>query len=83
MPVTAQELTKIGAKNDETEDGMIITGTTPLHAAAVDSYGDHRIGMRLQVDALLVKEGTVNLAHPEAVNISFPSFFDDLVALSA
>ncbi|MCT1797846.1 3-phosphoshikimate 1-carboxyvinyltransferase [Aerococcus viridans] len=83
IQVTAQELNKMGANIEETEDGMIITGPTPLHAADVDSYGDHRIGMMLQVAALLVKEGTVNLAHPEAVNISFPSFFDDLVALSA
>ena len=83
IQATAQELNKMGANIEETEDGMIITGPTPLHAADVDSYGDHRIGMMLQVAALLVKEGTVNLAHPEAVNISFPSFFDDLVALSA
>ncbi|MFE0441829.1 3-phosphoshikimate 1-carboxyvinyltransferase [Aerococcus sp. NPDC058936] len=82
IQVTAQELNKMGANIEETEDGMIITGPTPLHAADVDSYGDHRIGMMLQVAALLVKEGTVNLARPEAVNISFPSFFDDLAALS-
>lgn len=83
IQVTAQELNKMGANIEETEDGMIITGPTPLHAADVDSYGDHRIGMMLQVAALLVKEGTVNLARSEAVNISFPSFFDDLAALSA
>ncbi|MGH2103250.1 3-phosphoshikimate 1-carboxyvinyltransferase, partial [Aerococcus urinaeequi] len=83
IQVTAQELNKMGANIEETEDGMIITGPTPLHAADVDSYGDHRIGMMLQVAALLVKEGTVNLSRSEAVNISFPSFFDDLAALSA
>lgn len=82
IKVTAQELNKMGANIEETEDGMIITGPTPLLAAEVDSYGDHRIGMMLQVAALLVKEGTVQLARPEAVNISFPSFFDDLAALS-
>lgn len=82
IKATTQELNKMGANIEETEDGMIITGPTPLHAAEVDSYGDHRIGMMLQVAALLVKEGTVQLAHPEAVNISFPSFFDDLAALS-
>lgn len=83
IQVTTQELNKMGANIEETEDGMIITGPTPLHAADVDSYGDHRIGMMLQVAALLVKEGTVNLSRPEAVNISFPSFFDDLATLSA
>lgn len=82
IQVTAQELNKMGANIEETEDGMIITGPTPLHAADVDSYGDHRIGMMLQVAALLVKEGSVKLDRSEAVNISFPSFFDDLAALS-
>ncbi|RPA61282.1 3-phosphoshikimate 1-carboxyvinyltransferase [Aerococcus agrisoli] len=81
IQVTAQELNKMGANIIETEDGMIITGPTPLHAADVDSHGDHRIGMMLQIAALLVEEGTVNLADAEAVNISFPSFFDDLASI--
>lgn len=81
IQVTAQELNKMGANIIETEDGMIITGPTPLHAADVDSHGDHRIGMMLQIAALLVEEGTVHLTDAEAVNISFPSFFDDLARI--
>ncbi|OYQ67051.1 3-phosphoshikimate 1-carboxyvinyltransferase [Aerococcus sp. 1KP-2016] len=81
IQVTAQELNKMGANIIETEDGMIITGPTQLHAADVDSHGDHRIGMMLQIAALLVEEGTVHLTDAEAVNISFPSFFDDLARI--
>lgn len=82
IKATATELNKMGANVEETEDGMIITGPTPLHGADVDSYGDHRIGMMLQIAALIVEEGQVNLENPEAVNISFPSFFDDLEKLT-
>ncbi|MFU1806059.1 3-phosphoshikimate 1-carboxyvinyltransferase, partial [Enterococcus faecium] len=48
----------------------------------VTSYGDHRIGMMLQIAALLVKEGTVELDKAEAVSVSYPAFFDDLERLS-
>ncbi|MFU1839229.1 3-phosphoshikimate 1-carboxyvinyltransferase, partial [Enterococcus faecium] len=55
---------------------------TSLHGGRVTSYGDHRIGMMLQIAALLVKEGTVELDKAEAVSVSYPAFFDDLERLS-
>lgn len=77
IDATADELNKMGANIEPTEDGMIIHGPTPLHGAAVDSHGDHRIGMMLQVAALLTDE-EVELTNPEAINISYPDFFKDL-----
>ncbi|MGO2083167.1 3-phosphoshikimate 1-carboxyvinyltransferase [Vagococcus sp.] len=77
----ATELTKMGAMVTPTEDGLIIEGKTPLKATQVDSYGDHRMGMMLQIAALLVKEGHVVLAHSEAVSVSYPHFFTDLERL--
>lgn len=82
IKVTADELNKMGANIEETEDGMVITGPTPLHGADVDSHGDHRIGMMLQIAALLVEDGHVSLKNPEAINISYPSFFNDLAELT-
>ncbi|HCM88113.1 3-phosphoshikimate 1-carboxyvinyltransferase [Enterococcus sp.] len=80
IDATAKELNKLGANIETTDDGMIIHGPTPLHGGAVDSHGDHRIGMMLQVAALLTEEA-VELSHPEAINISYPDFFTDLSSL--
>lgn len=80
IDATAEELTKMGANIEPTEDGLIIYGPTSLHGATVDSHGDHRIGMMLQIAALLTAE-PVELLNPEAVNISYPEFFTDLAKL--
>lgn len=80
IDATAEELTKMGANIEPTEDGLIIHGPTTLHGATVDSHGDHRIGMMLQIAALLTAE-PVELLNPEAVNISYPEFFTDLAKL--
>lgn len=80
IDATAEELTKMGANIELTEDGLIIHGPTSLHGATVDSHGDHRIGMMLQIAALLTAE-PVELLNPEAVNISYPEFFTDLAKL--
>lgn len=80
IDATAAELTKMGASIEATDDGLIIHGPTPLHGAKVDSHGDHRIGMMLQIAALLTEE-PVELENPEAVNISYPAFFQDLAQL--
>jgi 3-phosphoshikimate 1-carboxyvinyltransferase len=82
IDAVAEELTKLGADITPTEDGMIIEGPTPLHGGKVSSHGDHRIGMMLQIAALLVQEGEVLLADAEAVNISYPDFFADLKQLT-
>lgn len=80
IDATALELNKLGANIEATDDGMIIHGPTPLHGGVVDSHGDHRIGMMLQIAALLTDE-TVELNNPEAINISYPDFFTDLSSL--
>ncbi|MHC5267797.1 3-phosphoshikimate 1-carboxyvinyltransferase [Enterococcus sp. LJL98] len=81
IDATYEELKKLGAKIEPTEDGLIIHGPTPLHGGAVSSYGDHRIGMMLQVAALLTEE-TVTLENPESIAISYPSFFEDVARLT-
>ncbi|WP_341356541.1 3-phosphoshikimate 1-carboxyvinyltransferase [Rossellomorea sp. y25] len=72
-----QELGKIGADIQGTEDGMIIEGKTPLHGGEVHSWGDHRIGMTLAV-ASLITDSDVYLEGAGAVNISYPAFFEHI-----
>lgn len=81
IQAVSDELTKMGANILPTADGMIIQGNTKLSGSRVTSYGDHRIGMMLQIAALLVKEGEVILDKSDAVSVSYPHFFDDLESL--
>ena len=81
IQVVADALNATGADIVPTEDGMIITGKTPLHGAEVNTLGDHRIGMMTAIAALLVQDGEVDLQRAEAINTSYPSFFSDLEGL--
>lgn len=81
IQVVADSLNAMGANVVPTEDGMIITGPTPLHGADLETFGDHRIGMMAAIAALLVSDGNVVLDRAEAINTSYPSFFEDLETL--
>jgi 3-phosphoshikimate 1-carboxyvinyltransferase len=77
------ELNKLGANIEERPDGFVIHGGTPLavfEPTVVEVYDDHRIGMMLAI-AALITEGEVILADDSVVDISYPTFFDDLTNL--
>ena len=78
IQVVADALNSMGATITPTADGMIIKGKSTLHGAKVNTFGDHRIGMMTAIAALLVADGEVELDRAEAINTSYPSFFDDL-----
>ncbi|WP_416826378.1 3-phosphoshikimate 1-carboxyvinyltransferase [Ectobacillus polymachus] len=80
IQTVVEELTKLGAKIEPTEDGMIIYGKTPLKGATVNSHGDHRIGMMLAI-ASCIAEGEMIIEGANAIDVSFPSFFETLQAL--
>lgn len=81
IQVVADALNSMGASITPTTDGMIIKGKSALHGARVNTFGDHRIGMMTAIAALLVADGEVELDRAEAINTSYPSFFDDLETL--
>ena len=81
IQVVADALNSMGATITPTTDGMIIKGKSALHGARVNTFGDHRIGMMTAIAALLVADGEVELDRAEAINTSYPSFFDDLETL--
>ena len=81
IQVVADALNSMGATITPTTDGMIIKGKSSLHGARVNTFGDHRIGMMTAIAALLVADGEVELDRAEAINTSYPSFFDDLETL--
>lgn len=81
IQVVADALNSMGATITPTTDGMIIKGKSALHGARVNTFGDHRIGMMTAIAALLVADGEVELDRAEAINTSYPSFFEDLETL--
>ena len=74
-------LRAMGADITASEDGWVINGPRDLEGARVDSAGDHRVAMALAV-AGLIADGKTEIEGAECVEISYPSFFDDLEALA-
>lgn len=73
----ASELRILGARIDETKDGLVVHGPRSLQGGKVNSHGDHRIAMALSVAALGAK-GEVVIEDAECVSKSYPAFFYDL-----
>ena len=75
-----EELRKLGAKIEATDDGFVIEGPTRLKGAVLDGRGDHRMAMALAV-AALVAEGETTITGAECVSKTYPGFFEDLASL--
>ena len=78
IKATVENLKLMGAKIEETPDGMVIEGPTPLKGGiTIRTYKDHRIAMAFTI-AGLIADKPVKLDNPEYVAISYPQFFEDL-----
>jgi 3-phosphoshikimate 1-carboxyvinyltransferase len=77
----ACELKKMGAQIEEKPDGLVIY-ESKLHGAELDSYHDHRIAMSLSVAALGASSPS-KIHGIECTAKTYPSFYDDLLAMGA
>ena len=82
LSTTTAVLRTLGADITETEDGLIITGKPTLTGGEVPAFGDHRIAMTAAV-ASLGCTGAVTVDGAQAVAKSYPTFWEQLQALSA
>lgn len=73
LAALATELSKLGVKIEEKEDGLIIHGTKTLKGHKVDSWGDHRLAMMLTVAGFLA-QGETQINDVNCINTSFPQF---------
>lgn len=80
IAVIHEEFSKCGADIIPADDGMIIHGKAPLHAAVFDSRGDHRIAMSCGILACAI-DGESEIINAEAAAVSYPEFFTDLEKL--
>lgn len=72
------ELHKMGVHVKTTDDSMTIEGTTP-EAAAIDTYGDHRIAMAFAIAGAKIPNMIIN--NPDVVSKSFPNFWGTIEEL--
>lgn len=81
ISVMAKELSKMGVNVEERKDGLVVKGGR-VRGGAVDAHGDHRVFMALTV-AGLAAEGETIISGEESVDVSYPSFLEDLAKLGA
>ena len=80
IEVMVDNLSAMGADIEATDDGMIIHGGRQLHGASIDSKLDHRIAMSFAIAAMNA-DGETDILGAECVNISYPSFYEDIKGL--
>lgn len=73
----ASELAKLGIQLVTEFDGFTVVGKQQIKGGSVCSYGDHRIAMTLAVASLLATTA-VEIVGTQAIDISYPEFFEDL-----
>ena len=77
-----EEFGKMGIEITLQDDLMLVKGGTGVNAATVHSHHDHRIAMACAVAALRA-DGETRIEEAEAINKSYPTFYDDLKKLGA
>jgi 3-phosphoshikimate 1-carboxyvinyltransferase len=74
------ELTRLGVRVEEHEDGMTIHPCETMRPAVVQTYNDHRMAMAFSLIGLRV--AGVAIENPSCVSKTFPNFFEALDSLS-
>ena len=75
----ANELNRAGGNVTVEEDGIRIVGPCSWNSVVFDSHHDHRMAMALSLLSLCAPG--VEVANPEVVTKSWPSFFVDMVPI--
>ncbi len=79
---TSEMIKNLGGKVEITDDSLTVYGSSTLKGGTVDSFNDHRIVMSAVVAASGC-ENEVTITNAQAVNKSFPTFFDEIRKLGA
>ncbi len=80
LATVAETLSALGGDVTQGEDYLLIRGVKSLKGGTVHSHGDHRIAMMAAVCAC-VAEGPITIQQAQAVEKSYPDFFEELKRL--
>lgn len=76
---TCTELTRLGVRVEEHEDGMTIHPCEKMRPAVIQTYNDHRMAMSFSLIGL--RFDGVTIENPSCVSKTFPNFFEVLTQL--
>jgi 3-phosphoshikimate 1-carboxyvinyltransferase len=77
---TISGLRALGVEVESRQDGMVISGGRPRGPARVDAANDHRIAMSFAI-AGMAAQGGVTIVGADAIESSYPDFFETMEAL--
>ncbi len=80
MHAMATELRKVGARVETGDDYIVIDPPEHIKAAAIDTYGDHRVAMSFSLAAL--GNNSIQINNPGCTRKTFPDFFEVLESVS-
>ncbi len=81
IAILAHELAKIGIRVQEKEDGLILDAPKDPKGADLDSSDDHRLFMAFCIAGMFV--GGCTVSDPESVDVSYPTFIEDMNKIGA
>lgn len=81
LATTSRLLAGMGARVEETPDGLVVDGPAALVGAPATTHGDHRLAMAAAVAALCARGETV-IDNPDCAAVSFPGFFNVITGLT-
>ena len=81
IAILASELVKIGVIVKEKEDGLVLQAPREPKGAELDSSDDHRLFMAFCIAGMFV--GNCVVSDPESVDVSYPSFIEDMNKVGA
>ncbi len=76
IAILARELSKLGIKVVEKNDGLILRNTGSLTGDNLNSENDHRLLMAFSIAGMYV--GYCTVSDPESVKISYPDFISEM-----
>lgn len=81
IAILARELVKLGIMVKEKEDGLVLQAPREPKGAELDSSDDHRLFMAFCIAGMFV--GNCVVSDPESVDVSYPSFIEDMNKVGA
>ena len=81
IAILAKELSKLGIKVIEKDDGLILESPDHLTGAELNSQSDHRLFMAFCIAGMFV--GNCKVSNPESVSVSYPKFVSDMIKVGA
>ena len=82
IAVVIGNLRSLGADVDELPDGFVVRGSAPTLRGRVVTHADHRMAMAFGVLGAL-PGNEIEIDDPECVAVSYPTFWEDLSAVTA